>query len=103
MPAGTTTGKTLAELTGLVEDAIRAEPGCDTARVPAVQALDVRNGRNWEIPRVVLGDSLISDVDRAVMSVQRRLGREFHLVTLHDVEEAATGPAGAAHVASEES
>ncbi|CCD98227.1 hypothetical protein [Bradyrhizobium sp. STM 3809] len=74
-----TTGKTQAELTRLVEEAIRAQPGCETARVPAVQALDVRSGRNWEIPHVVLGDSLISDVDRAVMSVQRRLGREFHL------------------------
>ena len=29
---------------------------------------------------VVLGDSLISDVDRAVLSVHRRLGRKFHLV-----------------------
>ncbi|MGJ4887810.1 hypothetical protein [Bradyrhizobium sp. HKCCYLR20261] len=76
----TTTGKTQAELTRLVEEAIRAEPGCETARVPAVQALDVHSGRNWEIPHVVLGDSLISDIDRAVMSVQRRLGREFHLI-----------------------
>ena len=36
-------------------------------------------GRNWEIPNVVLGDSLISDVDRAVMSVHHQLGRKFHL------------------------
>ncbi|XUM22443.1 hypothetical protein ACRAVF_02380 [Bradyrhizobium oligotrophicum S58] len=80
MPAMTTIGKTQAELTRLVEEEIRAQPGCETARVPAVHALDVRSGRNWEIPHVVLGDSLISDVDRAVMSVQRRLGREFHLI-----------------------
>ena len=40
----------------------------------------VREGRNWEIPHVMLGDSLISDVDRAVMSVHHRLGRRFHLV-----------------------
>ena len=53
-----------------------------TARVPAIQALaGVRQGRNWEIPNVVLGDSLISDVDRAIMAVHRRLGRRFHLVT----------------------
>ena len=49
--------------------------------VPAVRGLpNIREGRNWEIPNVVLGDSLISDVDRAVMSVHRRLGREYHLV-----------------------
>ena len=53
----------------------------ETASVPGVQALpDVRAGRNWEIPNVVLGDSLISDVDRAVMSVHHQLGRKFHLV-----------------------
>ena len=77
----TTIGKTRAELTRLVDDAIRAQPGCETARVPAVTALpDAQIGRNWEIPNVVLGDSLISDVDRAVLSVHRRLGRKFHLV-----------------------
>ena len=37
-------------------------------------------GRNWEIPQVVLGDSLISDIDRAVITVHRQLGRKFHLV-----------------------
>ncbi|MGY3450736.1 hypothetical protein [Bradyrhizobium sp. USDA 4353] len=89
MPVVTTTGKTQAELTRLVEDAIRAEPGCETARVPAVLALEVRSGRNWEIPHVILGDSLISDVDRAVMSVQRRLGREFHLTEDHAAETAS--------------
>ncbi|WP_311968047.1 hypothetical protein [Bradyrhizobium archetypum] len=41
---------------------------------------NIRAGRNWEIPNVVLGDSLISDVDRAVMSVHRRLGRKYHLL-----------------------
>jgi len=29
---------------------------------------------------VMLGDSLISDVDRAVITVQHQLGRRFHLV-----------------------
>jgi hypothetical protein len=29
---------------------------------------------------VVLGDSLISDVDRAVITVHRRLGRKYHLL-----------------------
>jgi hypothetical protein len=76
-----TTGKSRTELTQLVDEALRSEPGCETARVPAVQVLSgVREGRNWEIPNVVLGDSLISDVDRAVISVHRRLGRKFHLV-----------------------
>lgn len=76
-----TIGKTQAELIRLVEDAIRAEPGCETAQVRAVALLPhVREGRNWQIPQVVLGDSLISDVDRAVLSVQRRLGREYHLI-----------------------
>jgi hypothetical protein len=77
----TTIGKSLTELTALADEAIRNEPGCETARVPRVHPLPhVRTGRNWEIPNVVLGDSLISDVDRAVMSVHRRLGRAFHLV-----------------------
>ena len=76
-----TTGKNRAELTQLVEQALRSQPGCETASVPAVRGLpNIREGRNWEIPNVVLGDSLISDVDRAVMSVHRRLGREYHLV-----------------------
>ena len=76
-----TTGKTLAELTALADEAVRRQPGCETARVPGLYGLpDVRSGRNWEIPNVVLGDSLISDVDRAVMSVHHQLGRKFHLM-----------------------
>lgn len=76
-----TTGKTRAELTELAGEALRSQPGCETASVPAVRGLpNIRAGRNWEIPNVVLGDSLISDVDRAVMSVHRQLGRKFHLV-----------------------
>jgi hypothetical protein len=77
-----TIGKRQDELTELVDQELRSHPGCASARVPAIQALlGVREGRNWEIPTVVLGDSLISDVDRAVMAVHRRLGRRFHLVT----------------------
>jgi hypothetical protein len=76
-----TTGKSRAELTELANEALRSEPGCETARVPDLRALpDAWGGRNWEIPNVVLGDSLISDVDRAVITVHRRLGRQFHLV-----------------------
>ena len=76
-----TTGKSRAELTQIAEDALRSEPGCETASVPTVRALpNIREGRNWEIPNVVLGDSLISDVDRAVITLHRRLGREYHLV-----------------------
>ena len=76
-----TAAKTRAELTELAEQALRSQPGCETASVPAVRKLpNIRAGRNWEIPNVVLGDSLISDVDRAVMSVHRRLGRKYHLV-----------------------
>jgi hypothetical protein len=76
------TGKTRAELTELANDALRREPGCETASVPGVEALpDVRVGRNWQIPHVVLGDSLISDIDRAVITVHHQLGRRFHLVT----------------------
>jgi len=75
-----TDAKSQDELTLLAEEALRAHPGCATAHVPTVAALPhVRIGRNWEIPSVVLGDSLISDVDRAVMSVHRQLGRKFHL------------------------
>ena len=76
-----TIGRNSAELTQLANEALRSEPGCETARVPALQGLpDVRQGRNWEIPNVVLGDSLISDVDRAVLAVHRQLGRQFHLL-----------------------
>ena len=77
-----TIGMTLAELTQLVDAELRSHPGCATAHVPALHALPgVQQGRNWEIPNVVLGDSLISDVDRAVIALHRRLGRRFHLVT----------------------
>ena len=76
-----TTGKSLAELTQIADAALRSQPGCETASVPTVRGLpNIREGRNWEIPNVVLGDSLISDVDRAIMSVHRRLGRQYHLV-----------------------
>ena len=76
-----TTGKSRAELTQIADAALRSQPGCETASVPTVRGLpNIREGRNWEIPNVVLGDSLISDVDRAIMSVHRRLGREYHLL-----------------------
>jgi hypothetical protein len=76
-----TTGKSRAELTQIADDALRSQPGCETASVPAVRGLpNIREGRNWEIPNVVLGDSLISDVDRAVITVHHRLGRQFHLL-----------------------
>jgi len=76
-----TTGKSKAELTQIADDALRNQPGCETASVPTVRGLpNIREGRNWEIPNVVLGDSLISDVDRAVMSVHRQLGRKYHLL-----------------------
>ena len=76
----TTIGKNAAELTRLADDALRRQPGCETARVPGIGALpEIRFGRNWEIPNVVIGDSLISDVDRAVITVHHQLGRKFHL------------------------
>ena len=76
-----TTGKSRSELTQIADDALRGQPGCETASVTAVRGLpNIREGRNWEIPNVVLGDSLISDVDRAVMSVHRQLGRKYHLL-----------------------
>jgi hypothetical protein len=69
-----------AELTRLANEALRSQPGCATAMVPELQVLpNARGGRNWEIPNVVLGDSLISDVDRAVITVHHQLGRRFHL------------------------
>ena len=76
-----TVAKSQTELTQLANEALRSQPGCETALVPAVGALrDVREGRNWEIPNVILGESLISDVDRAVLTVHRQLGRKFHLL-----------------------
>jgi hypothetical protein len=76
-----TVGKNHAELTELADEALRNQPGCETARVPGVDGLpDVRAGRNWQIPSVILGESLISDVDRAVLTVHRQLGRQFHLL-----------------------
>lgn len=80
----TTIGKTIVELTRLANEALRDQPGCATAIVPHLDALpDGRGGRNWEIPQVILGDSLISDVDRAVLAVHHRLGRKFHLLVDH--------------------
>lgn len=76
-----TAGKSRTELTQIADEALRSQPGCETASVPVVRGLpNIREGRNWEIPNVVLGDSLISDVDRAVITVHRRLGRKFHLL-----------------------
>jgi hypothetical protein len=76
-----TIGKTNAELIELANAALRDQPGCETARIPALRLMaNAGGGRNWEIPNVVLGDSLISDVDRAVITVHRRLGRQFHLL-----------------------
>ena len=76
----TTIGKNKSELTELADETLREQPGCETARVAGVDPLpDVRHGRNWEIPSVILGDSLISDVDRAVLTVHRQLGRKYHL------------------------
>jgi hypothetical protein len=80
--AMTKIAKNKSELTQLANDALRDQPGCETARVPALVGFpDVRSGRNWEIPNVVLGDSLISDVDRAVITIHHQLGRKFHLLT----------------------
>ena len=76
-----TIGKNRAELTQLANDALRGSPGCETAQVTDLHVLpNARGGRNWEIPNVLLGESLISDVDRAVLTVHHRLGREFHLL-----------------------
>jgi len=76
-----TIGKIKAELTAIANEALRSQPGCETASITGVQPLpDARGGRNWEIPNVVLGDSLISDVDRAVITVHHRLGHKFHLL-----------------------
>jgi hypothetical protein len=75
-----TTPKSPSELTALADAALRSQPGCETARVVTLAPLPhARGGRNWEIPNVVLGDSLISDVDRAVITVHHQLGRRFHL------------------------
>ena len=76
-----TTPKILSELLAIANDALRSQPGCETARVVALSpSPHAGAGRNWEIPNVVLGDSLISDVDRAVITVHHQLGRKFHLV-----------------------
>jgi hypothetical protein len=75
-----TVGKSRSELTVIANEAMRRQPGCETARVVALAPLPhAKSGRNWEIPNVVLGDSLISDVDRAVITVHHQLGRKFHL------------------------
>ena len=75
-----TTAKNQSELTEIANEALRSQPGCETARVVVLAPLpNTSGGRNWEIPNVLLGDSLISDVDRAVITVHHRLGRQFHL------------------------
>jgi hypothetical protein len=79
--AMTKIGKNKSELTQLANEALRDQPGCETARVPGLVGLpDARSGRNWEIPNVIIGDSLISDVDRAVITIHHQLGRKFHLL-----------------------
>jgi hypothetical protein len=76
-----TTPKSRSELLAIANDALRSQPGCETAHVIALSPLpSARAGRNWEIPNVVLGDSLISDVDRAIITVHHQLGRRFRLV-----------------------
>ena len=76
-----TIGKSRYELTAIANAALRDQPGCETARIVTLAPLaNARVGRNWEIPQVMLGDSLISDVDRAVITVHRQLGRKFHLL-----------------------
>jgi hypothetical protein len=76
-----TIGKSRSELTEIANAALRDQPGCETARVALLVPLPSSSGgRNWEIPNVALGDSLISDVDRAVITVHRQLGRKYHLV-----------------------
>ena len=76
-----TIGKSRSELTAIANAALRDQPGCETARIVTLAPLaHAGAGRNWEIPQVVLGDSLISDVDRAVITVHRQLGRKFHLL-----------------------
>ena len=77
----TTIGKTNAELTQIANEALRSQPGCETASITGLCLLaGVRSGRNWEIPNVALGESLISDVDRAVITLHHQLGRKFHLL-----------------------
>jgi hypothetical protein len=75
-----TVGKSQPELTEIANAALRDQPECESARVALVALSDAGGGRNWEIPNVVPGDSLISDVDRAVITVHRRLGRKYHLI-----------------------
>jgi hypothetical protein len=76
-----TVGKNRSELTVIANEALRNQPGCETAHVVGLAARPpAGGGRNWEIPNVALGDSLISDVDRAVITVHHQLGRQFHLV-----------------------
>jgi hypothetical protein len=73
--------KSQSELIEIANAALRNQPGCETARITALAPLPhARSGRNWEIPNVLLGDSLISDIDRAIITVHHQLGRQFHLV-----------------------
>jgi hypothetical protein len=44
-----TIGKTNAELTQIANEALRSQPGCETASITGLDLLaDVRSGRNWE-------------------------------------------------------
>ena len=76
-----TIGRSKAELIQLANEALRGQPGCETALVIELHALsNVHGARNWEIPTVIIGDSLISDVDRAIITIHHQLGRRFHLL-----------------------
>jgi hypothetical protein len=49
--AMSTTPKNPSELLAIADEALRSQPGCETARVVTLAALPhAKSGRNWEIP-----------------------------------------------------
>ena len=53
-----TIGKTNAELTQIANEALRSQPGCETAQHHGSSPVGgCAEGRNWEIPNVALGEA----------------------------------------------
>ena len=51
VPAASDNGKNRAELTQIAEEAVRSQPGCETASVPAVRGLpNIREGGTGKFP-----------------------------------------------------
>jgi hypothetical protein len=78
-----TVGKSRVELVSLAKAALQEQPGCSTAEVSTIEAIETPSpdGPNWAVGNVFHGNAYIGDIKRGVIAVNYQLGRRFHLVT----------------------